>query len=233
MQIDLRGDISGFLSSHPKSPLISLHHLDGVQPIFPAMDSFKSARHVMKAAKADQSRMMQQTICYDRPRNWTFSISWGYSAHLYESMLPRSFLQNPIETFKPWTGVSRDPPHYMFNTRLPSKDPSENPGVFFFKKVIKSSTGILSTYTRKPSSSSTSTDVISEIQVYSPATKRIQVRIGNSGLLFHITRSSIIFGYLYIHVYLNLLCCRWIDVNAVMLLVLVEAGHNSISGNAC
>ncbi|KAH0747998.1 hypothetical protein KY290_027230 [Solanum tuberosum] len=27
-QIDLHGDISGFLSAHPQSPLISLHHLD-------------------------------------------------------------------------------------------------------------------------------------------------------------------------------------------------------------
>ncbi|GAA0161509.1 glycosyltransferase [Lithospermum erythrorhizon] len=75
-QIDLRGDISGFLSAHPQAPLISLHHLDEVKPIFPSKGGYESALHLMKAASFDQSRMLQQTICYDRQTNWSFSISW-------------------------------------------------------------------------------------------------------------------------------------------------------------
>ncbi|KAL0459184.1 UNVERIFIED_CONTAM: hypothetical protein Slati_0545600 [Sesamum latifolium] len=87
-QIDLRGDISGFLSSHPKFPLMSLHHFDMVAPIFPSKDRAESTRHLMKAAAVDQSRMLQQTICYHRQSNWSFSISWGYSAHIYEDYAP-------------------------------------------------------------------------------------------------------------------------------------------------
>ncbi|KAK4441444.1 hypothetical protein Salat_0479300 [Sesamum alatum] len=121
-QIDLRGDISGLLSSHPKVPLLSLHHFDMVEPIFPTMDRAQSTRHLMKAAKADQSRMLQQTICHDRRRNWSFSIAWGYSAHIYERIMPRSLLQYPIETFQAWLPAP-GPPFYMFNTRLPSTDP--------------------------------------------------------------------------------------------------------------
>ncbi|CAN1267754.1 hypothetical protein LINPERPRIM_LOCUS12898 [Linum perenne] len=36
-QIDLLGDISGFLSSHPQSPALSLHHFDTFDPIFPSI----------------------------------------------------------------------------------------------------------------------------------------------------------------------------------------------------
>ncbi|KAE9462217.1 hypothetical protein C3L33_05872, partial [Rhododendron williamsianum] len=85
-QIDLKGDISGFLSSHPQTPLMSLHHLDKVAPIFPSMDRLKSLSHLMKSAKMDQSRLLQQIICYHKPTNWSFSISWGYSAHIYEKV---------------------------------------------------------------------------------------------------------------------------------------------------
>ncbi|GFP89421.1 hypothetical protein PHJA_001085700 [Phtheirospermum japonicum] len=178
-QIDLHGDISGFLSSHPKSPLISLHHFDMVDPIFPTMDRFESTRHLMKAAAADQSRMLQQTICYHRPSNWSFSISWGYSAHIYEKIEARSYLQNPIETFQTWSSTPRPRPHYMFNTRLPSNGSCEAPHVFFFQRVKKGAAGILTTYSRAAArglppcwSGGHTADSVSEIRVLSPVTKR-------------------------------------------------------------
>ncbi|KAL1554068.1 hypothetical protein AAHA92_14664 [Salvia divinorum] len=178
-QIDLRGDLSGFLSSHPKSPLLSLHHLDTVKPIFPVLDRHQSIRHLMEAATADQSRILQQTICYHKQSNWSLSISWGYSAHIYEEIMPRSYLQKPRETFKPWSPrTSR--PLYMFNTRLPSNDSCHDPHVFFFEKVDKVSMGILTTYSRAnprglPPCSLTSQykpDLISHITVLSPPIKR-------------------------------------------------------------
>ncbi|XP_057797923.1 uncharacterized protein LOC131014004 [Salvia miltiorrhiza] len=182
-QIDLRGDISGFLSSHPKYPLMSLHHFDMVQPIFPKMNRPDSTRHLMKAVAADNSRMLQQTICYHRPTNWSFSIAWGYSAHIYENILPRSHLQYPIETFKTWQRSPR-PPHYMFNTRLPSRDPCEAPHMFFYHTVgTTADDQILTEFSRAwgrglpacPFSGNHSADSISRIQVFSPATKRFQI----------------------------------------------------------
>lgn len=183
-QIDLRGDISGFLSSHPKFPLMSLHHFDMVAPIFPKMNRAESTQHLMEAAAADQSRMLQQTICYDRGHNWSFSIAWGYSAHIYERILPRSYLQYPIETFRTW-GRSPRPPHYMFNTRRPSRDPCEAPHWFFYHSRYTSfnQDQIYTAFSRasprrlRPCSLSGnhSADSISLIQVYSPATHRFQV----------------------------------------------------------
>ncbi|XP_059311455.1 uncharacterized protein LOC132063026 [Lycium ferocissimum] len=182
-QIDLRGDLSGFLSSHPKSLLMSLHHFDKVEPLFPFMDRAQSGYHLLNAAKYDQSRMLQQTICYKRSNNWTFSISWGYSAHIYENIMPRSLIQNPIETFKQW-GEIPFPPHYMFDTRNFTWDPCEAPHMYFFNSTVKTPRNKIRTiYTRAwPRgigaclyAGNYPAEYVTEIHVYSPATKRIQI----------------------------------------------------------
>ncbi|GER40765.1 hypothetical protein STAS_17451, partial [Striga asiatica] len=181
--VDLRGDISGLLSSHSLSPLLSLHHFDKVGPIFPNMVRHLSTRHLMKAAGAGQSRLLQQTICHNRLTNWTFSISWGYSAHIYENIFPRSYLQRPIETFGPWLAGSK-PPFYLFNTRPRSRDPCLAPHVFFFEWVMQSPHDeVLTSYSRAwprgmPACSSTanrSANYVQQIQVFSPAVKRTRV----------------------------------------------------------
>ncbi|WZZ91459.1 hypothetical protein YC2023_120038 [Brassica napus] len=135
ISIDLHGDISGLLSAHPQSPLISLHHFDVINPIFPAMSRQESVNHLMKTAKIDQSRILQQTICYQRGNNWSVSVSWGYSVHVYQSVLPRNYLKRPLETFRPWKNVRI--PVYTFNTRRVTNDPCEMPRQFFFESVVE------------------------------------------------------------------------------------------------
>ncbi|KAK1408423.1 hypothetical protein QVD17_40185 [Tagetes erecta] len=195
-QIDLVHDISGFLSAHPQAPLISLHHLDIATPIFPTKNRHKSVRNLMTAAKVDQSRLLQQTVCYHKQKSWAFSIAWGYSAYIYEHTIPRSILRRPLETFTPWS-LKRRPPDYMFNTRLVNNNSCETPHVFFFrsiKRVISNSNSnnnnnsnshsnttttdeIMMTYTRykprqlPPCSPNHSADHITKIRVYSPTTK--------------------------------------------------------------
>ncbi|VFR02931.1 unnamed protein product [Cuscuta campestris] len=187
-QIDMRGDISGFLSHHPNTPLISLHHFDYVNPIFPSMDRAQSVGHLMNAANLDQTRILQQIICFHRQSNWSFSISWGYSANIYEKIMPRSYLQNPIQSFKPWL-KSPGPPHWIFDVRrlraAAASDPCLVPHAFFLESTEKVAVThahyeILGTYRRSwrrglPACSaagiSSSADRISKILVYSPATE--------------------------------------------------------------
>ncbi|KAM7518015.1 hypothetical protein LguiB_016977 [Lonicera macranthoides] len=181
-QIDLRGDISGFLFGHPQSPLLSLHHFDMVEPIFPSLNRSESAKRLFKAASFGQSRMLQQTLCYEKQRNWSFAISWGYSAHIYENIIPRSILKKPLETFGPWYRAK--PPFYVFDTRWLSKDPCEAPHIFFFQSIEKGPKDeIITTYIRASprgistclSSGNHSADYISTIQVFSPATKLVKL----------------------------------------------------------
>nr|GMD21486.1 uncharacterized protein LOC109152267 [Ipomoea batatas] len=185
-QIDMQGDISGFLSSHPNAPLISLHHFDKVTPIFPSMTRPESARHFMVAANSNQPRMLQQLLCFHRPRNWSFSVAWGYSANIYETILPRSYLQKPIETFRTW-GPSPGPPHWIFDVRKrTTTDPCLVPHAFFLEEVsvARDNDEIVTTYRRSwrrglpacfASEGDQSADRISKIVVYSPVTKPAKV----------------------------------------------------------
>ncbi|GMI97425.1 hypothetical protein like AT5G12460 [Hibiscus trionum] len=148
-QIDLLGDISGMISAHPPTPIITLHHFDNIDPIFPNKNRTNAVKHLMQAAKVDQSRLAQQTICYNKRTNWSISISWGYSAYIYESIIPRSILKRPLETFKPWK--NGPPPLYMFNTRPVTNDPCQAPHVFFMEHVrrLKGDSLVLSSYKRR------------------------------------------------------------------------------------
>ncbi|GMI89067.1 hypothetical protein like AT5G12460 [Hibiscus trionum] len=182
-QIDLLGDISGLLSSHRQSPLLSLHHLDIINPIFPSMNRYESIKHLMKASKLDQSRLLQQTICYHKPSNWSFTVSWGYSVYVYETVIPRSLLRKPLETFRPFKKSAR-PPLYMFNTRLPTVDPScQAPHAFFLESVETNGGGFVNTTYRRTSrrnlppcssSGNHSADHIDYVRVVLQATRRKQ-----------------------------------------------------------
>ncbi|XP_065619787.1 uncharacterized protein LOC112018319 [Quercus suber] len=183
-QIDLHNDISGLLSAHPQTPFLSLHHIDTIDPIFPSMDRSESINHLMKAAKIDQSRLLQQTICYHRQNNWSLSISWGYSTYIYENIIPRSILWRPLETFRPWV-ADWTPPLYMFNTRWPSDNPCEAPHLFFFDSIEHiEGDQIVTTYIRaRPRGLPTcsfagnhSADPITKIKVFSPASTRLEGR---------------------------------------------------------
>lgn len=184
MQVDLHGDISGLLSSHPNSPVITLHHFDAIDPIFPIRNRPESVNHLMKAGNIDQSRLFQQTICYHRETNWTFSISWGYSIHIYENIFPRSALKRPLETFRPWKHGR--PPFFMFNTRWAFNNPCDAPHVFFLDNITTDGgQQVVTNYTRRSprnlppcvSSGNHSADHISKIHVFSPATGRKEVSI--------------------------------------------------------
>ncbi|KAJ7964074.1 Protein of unknown function (DUF604) [Quillaja saponaria] len=195
-QIDLRGDISGLLSAHNSDrPLVSLHHIDIIDPIFSSKNRSESVTHLMKAYKLDHSRLLQQTICYHRPSNWSFSISWGYSTHIYETIFPQSFLQKPLETFRPWMKYAK-PPFYIFNTRGISNNPCETPHEFFFDSMeISSEDQIVTTYVRiSPrqrnrsrcfSTGNHSADSITRIQVFSPAAtpKKVSPNPNSNSLL--------------------------------------------------
>ncbi|MCE2055430.1 hypothetical protein HAX54_042562 [Datura stramonium] len=193
-QIDLRRDIWGFLSAHPQSPFLSLHHLDLVAPIFPSMNRLDALNHLMKVASVDQSRLLQQSTCYNKRHNWTFSVSWGYTVQIYDKIMSQSYLESPIETFGEWRKGAWPP--YMFNVRgLKSNNYSscgggggEVPNVLFFDSLEGTRLNhIVTTYVKKTNSRSCgsseniddhSIDGVLKIRVFSPMHK-LHVGDGN------------------------------------------------------
>lgn len=148
-QVDIRGDLFGMLSSHPLVPLVSLHHLDYVEPIFPNMTRTQAIEHLFEAVNADPGRILEQTVCYDRSNSRTISISWGYSVQVFEGNQLLPTLLPLQQTFMPWKR-SRNitSSQYMFKTREFPRDPCKRPAIFFLENVVSDTDGIRSHYRR-------------------------------------------------------------------------------------
>ncbi|XP_019193140.1 PREDICTED: uncharacterized protein LOC109187410 [Ipomoea nil] len=138
-QTDVWGNLFGFLASHPQSLLLSLHHLDEVQPLFPNMSRPQALKHFFAAVHADPPRISQQTICYDQNNSLSVSVSWGYVVQVYQGYYPLPDLLPALRTFLPWD-KDRGHPRFMFNTRPVPADPCKRPLLFFLDTVHSNGT---------------------------------------------------------------------------------------------
>lgn len=148
-QVDIRGNLFGMLSAHPLSPLVSLHHMDSADSIFPNMNRTQAMMHLFKAVDADPARILQQMVCYDRSNSLSFSLAWGFAIQVFEGNQLLPDLVSVQRTFMPWKrGSKLDASHYMFNTREIPRDPCKRPTVFFLESVIYDMGEVRSEYAR-------------------------------------------------------------------------------------
>lgn len=146
-QFDIRGSAYGLLAAHPLAPLVSLHHLDNLDPLFPNHNRIDSLKSINQAYRVDPPRIFQQTFCHDSKRKWSISIAWGYTVQLYPLLLPAKDLQTPEQTFKTWRSWSDGP--FTFNTRPMEPDPCKRPVVFMLEQAKEGGVnGSLTSYKR-------------------------------------------------------------------------------------
>ncbi|XP_023534107.1 uncharacterized protein LOC111795766 [Cucurbita pepo subsp. pepo] len=149
-QVDLKGNIFGLLASHPLTPLVSLHNLDHIEPIFPNMTVKESLQHLFEAVEVDSQRIVQQSVCYDRWFSWTISVSWGYAVQIHERNV---FLPDAISvqrTFMPWKRELRvEPGSFAMNTREIHEDPCRRPIVFYFDRASSNWNGLIESNYKK------------------------------------------------------------------------------------
>lgn len=144
-QLDIRGDPYGFLAAHPLAPLVSLHHLDYLDPMFPGQTQIDSVKTLMKAYRVDPRRVLQQCFCHDKKRKWSISIAWGYTLQIYPFLVAAKDLQTPMQTFKTWRSWSDGP--FTFNTRPVNSDPCQKPLVYFMDRAEEiNDSGSLTSY---------------------------------------------------------------------------------------
>ncbi|XP_024190151.1 uncharacterized protein LOC112194128 [Rosa chinensis] len=132
-QMDIRGLPYGLLAAHPVAPLVSLHHLDDVLPIFPSQTRMESLKRLISGYEVDPGRTLQHSFCYDLRRNWSVSVSWGYTVMLYPSLVTAKKLETAFQTFQTWGSRHGGP--FTFNTRTVSSDPCEIPLVYLLDRV--------------------------------------------------------------------------------------------------
>ncbi|XP_041993924.1 uncharacterized protein LOC121744451 [Salvia splendens] len=158
-QMDIRGSMLGFLTSHPLRPIVSLHHWDAMDSIFPKMERKDAILHLFQAVNIDSQRVMQQTVCYDRWFSWTISISWGYAVQIFPHHLSLPEALRTLETYQPWKkGASGIHELYDVDTLALHPDPCRRPTVFFLHSVSSATDGIRSIYRNMTSENCTYND---------------------------------------------------------------------------
>ncbi|OMP00010.1 hypothetical protein COLO4_12979 [Corchorus olitorius] len=145
-QFDVRGNAFGLLAAHPMTPLVSLHHMDHIDPIFPNMTAMKAVERLFQAANVDSQRLLQQTVCYDRWFSWTISVSWGYAVQIHGKHMYLPDVLPVQESFRQWKRGPFLAGVYNFNTREFHPDPCLRPIVFFLDSVSSGRNKIQSIY---------------------------------------------------------------------------------------
>ncbi|XVE69230.1 hypothetical protein DITRI_Ditri09bG0135600 [Diplodiscus trichospermus] len=101
--------------------------------MFPNKTRLDSLKSLIKAYRVDPGRVLQQTICYDSKRKWSFVIAWGYTIQIYPWLVTAFDLHMPLQTFKTWRTWRNGP--FTFNNRAMPADPCQWPIVYFLDQV--------------------------------------------------------------------------------------------------
>lgn len=133
-QFDVYGSLFGLLAAHPVASLVSLHHLDVVEPIFPNMDRIHALERLKVPMKLDSAGLAQQSICYDINRSWTVSISWGYAVQIFRGISSAREMELPALTFLNWYKKA-DHTAYPFNTRPVHRHRCQEPFVYYLSNA--------------------------------------------------------------------------------------------------
>eukprot|EP00249_Psilotum_nudum_P036949 c910_g1_i1 orf=646-2238(+) len=149
-QYDVYGNLFGLMATHPVTPVVSIHHLDVVDPIFPNRTRLEAVRHLSKSMKLDPAGFLQQSICYERTKQWSISISWGFAVQVVRGIFSARELEIPPRTFLNWHRRA-DYTAYAFNTRPVSRHPCQEPVLFYMKGMGygASDNQLVSNYTRE------------------------------------------------------------------------------------
>ncbi|KAL2483287.1 hypothetical protein Fot_44731 [Forsythia ovata] len=177
-QVDVRGDLFGFLAAHPLLPALSLHHMEAVEPIFPNMSRIQSLEHLFEAVQVDPARVLQQTVCYDHANSLTISIAWGYAVQVYEGNQLLPDILSLQRSFRPWRrGKHVVSSHYMFNTRGFPRDPCKRPVVFFMHTAVSDSDEVWTSYTKHNNDDCVRLKAVEKLKVIRVFSQKLDVNI--------------------------------------------------------
>ncbi|XP_059282989.1 uncharacterized protein LOC132036628 [Lycium ferocissimum] len=149
-QMDFHGNVFGLLAAHPNRPLVSMHHMEAIDPIFPNMTTVKALEHLYNAANFDPHRILQQTVCYDRWFSWTVSVSWGYAVQVFDKHVPLPNVERVEESYAPWKR-SHTGALYDFDSRKYESDPCRRQLVYFLDRISSETNRTKAIYKRKTS----------------------------------------------------------------------------------
>ncbi|KQJ97584.1 uncharacterized protein LOC100822043 [Brachypodium distachyon] len=136
-QCDLWGDVLGLLGAHPVAPLVTLHHLDFLEPVFPTTPPSRAGalkRLFDGPVRLDSAAVAQQSVCYDAEHQWTVSVSWGFAVMVVRGVVSPREMETPVRSFLNWYRRA-DYTAYSFNTRPVARQPCQKPHVYYMREA--------------------------------------------------------------------------------------------------
>ncbi|KAH6822076.1 fringe-like protein [Perilla frutescens var. hirtella] len=133
-QYDVYGNLLGLMAAHPVAPLVSLHHLDVVDPIFPGLKRVEGLSRLFESIQQDSASIIQQSFCYDKDKYWSISVAWGYVVQVIRGVISPREMEMPTRTFFNWYKRA-DYTAYAFNTRPVARHPCQKPFLFYLTSV--------------------------------------------------------------------------------------------------
>lgn len=96
---------------------------------------------------AEPLSFLQRSICYDRTRHLSFSVSLGYVIQVFPNIeLPR-ILERSETTYSAWNKISYRH-EFDLDTRDPQKSVCKRPVLFFLKDIVRQGNTTLGSYVR-------------------------------------------------------------------------------------
>ncbi|KAF2530497.1 hypothetical protein F2Q70_00032964 [Brassica cretica] len=113
------------------------------------MTRVRALKKLTVPMKLDSAGLLQQSICYDKHKSWTVSVSWGYAVQIFRGIFSPREMEMPTRTFLNWYKRA-DYTAYAFNTRPVSRQPCQKPFVYYMSttKFDKQLNTTVSEYTR-------------------------------------------------------------------------------------
>lgn len=94
------------------------------------MERVQALQRLNVPMKIDPAGLVQQSICYDKIRSWTVSVSWGYAVQIFRGIFSPREIEQPARTFTNWYKKA-DFIGYEFNTRPVNRHPCQKPFVYY------------------------------------------------------------------------------------------------------
>ncbi|KAH7544858.1 hypothetical protein FEM48_Zijuj01G0030600 [Ziziphus jujuba var. spinosa] len=119
------------------------------------MGPIEAIERLRRPMSLDSAGLMQQSICYDRRRRWTVSVSWGFSVQIIRGFIKARDMEIPGRTMLNWYRTY-DENGYPFNTRPFFEHKCQKPFVYylsnavFYSKTNKTITEYISDRARSP-----------------------------------------------------------------------------------
>ncbi|KAK3025058.1 hypothetical protein RJ639_044862, partial [Escallonia herrerae] len=134
-QFDVCGNVFGLLAAHPIAPLVSLHHLDVIDPIFPNVNQVEALQRLKVPKSSIQLASCNSPYAMISPRNGPYQSHGATRSNYLGALISARLIERPARTFLNWY-PDADQVGFEFNSRPVSDSICESTMLYLLSKSL-------------------------------------------------------------------------------------------------